>query len=299
MRKSIALFSMILFLACSPNDREDKDILQNQETRLFAQPEYQPGLVEINLEGEELTTLLADQPKMLIKDRTAFSRSTNEIITLFSDFTPKIAKINIDSKVVTETSRSSSNERLIVSPDGRLFTYDYNIGLILELNFTTGHPKDTILDLPARANVHLRHFVFNEYTDELFATGKPFLGVQGFYGDPILHKINVNTGAMREIPIEVTNVNGEILSVNDLMFSKDGRLFAQVDHSWFVQLDVNDASLIKVITTRDGFYHGTFSNSTNEIVGFEGKVMYRINVETGEIITKDLVQRYGYFLSGN
>lgn len=299
MRESITLFICILFLSCSPKDREDEEIVPNQETRLFAQPEGQPGLIEINLEGEELTTLLADHPIMPIKARTAFSRSTNEIITLFSDFTPKIAKINIDSEVITETSRSSSNERLIASPDGRLFTYEYNRGLLLELDFTTGHTKDTILDLPARANVHLRHFVFNEYTDELFATAEPFLGIQGFYGDPILHKINVNTGAIREIPIEVTNVNGEILSVNDLMFSKDGRLFAQVNHSWFVQLDVNDASLIKVITSRDGFYHGTFSNSTNEIVGFEGQVMYRINVETGEIITKNLVRRYGYFLSAD
>lgn len=297
MNKFIPFFCIILFFACSQSEQQNEEIIQNQETRLFAQPESQPGLIEINLEGEELTTFFGDQPNTLTKRRTAFSRSTNEIITLFRDFTPKLAKINIDSKEVTEMSRSSSNEVLISSPDGRLFTYDFNRGLILELDFATGSTKDTIKVLPPRG-VHLHHIVFNEFTDELYAKGQPFLSV-GVYGDPILYKINVNTGIIRQIPIEVTNVNGDILSVNDLMLSNDGRLFAQVDHNRFVQLDVNDASLIKVITYRDGFYSGIFSNSTNEIVGFSGQVMYRINVETGEIITKDLVRRYGYFMSTN
>ena len=296
MKKLIPLLSVILFFACSPNDREDEEILQNQETRLFARHEFQPGLIEINLEGEELGILLGDQPETLSKHRTGFSRSTNEIITLFNNFTPKLTKINIDSKAVTEISRSSSNERLIVSPDGRLFTYNFNKGFILELDITSGSPTDTIIDLPPR-DVSLNSFVFYELTDELFAIGEPSLGIPGFYGDPNLYKINVNTGEMREIPIEVTDANGSILSVNDIMLSKDGRLFAQVDYIRFVQLDVNDASLIKVITYRDAFSGGTFSNSTNEIVGSEGEVMYRINVETGEIITKDLVRRYGYFIS--
>lgn len=296
MKKLIAVPCIILCFACSSNDREDEEILQNQE-RLFAQPENQSGLIEINLEGEELTTFLGDQPKIPQQTRTGFSRSTNEIITLFTDFTPKLTKVNINNRELTETSRSSSHEKLIVSPDGRLFTYNFNIGLILELDYTTGSTKDTVIDLPPR-DVSLHNFVFNEFTDELFATAETFLGAQG-YGDPRLYKINVNTGEIRDSPIELTDVKVSISSVNDIMLSNDGRLFAQVDYSWFVQLDVNDASLIKVITDRGVFSHCTFINSTNEIVGFKGEVMYRTNVETKEIITKNLTRRYAYFMSTN
>ena len=300
MKKIIPLLSVILFFACSPNDREDEEILQNQETRLFARPELQVGLIELNLEGEELTTFLSDEPRSLNVARTAFSRSTNEIITIFhTSFGSRLVKVNINSKEVTEISHSSSTEQLIVSPDGRIFTYSHNQGFILEHDYTTGSLKDTIIDLPPR-DVSLISFEFNELTDELFAIGNTdgFLDPFG-NGDPNLYKINVNTGEIRQIPIEFTNVYGRILSVNDIMLSKDGRLFALIDHSRFVQLDVNDASLIKVITYKDGFYGGTFSNSTNEIVGSEGEVLVRINVETGEIITKDLVRRYGNFMSSD
>ena len=247
-----------------------------------AQPLNEKGIAELNENGEEQIILLEDQHRIPPELQTAFVKTSNEIITISNEANPTLTKVNLNTHEVTKLPLSFSYQYLITSEDGRLFGYRTHQQLIQQLDPETGNIiRDIIDNIPT--NLFLNNLVFSDFHNEIFARGTPYDGVESLY------RINLETGQMKGIPFQVTNVN-------NLLMSNDGRLFGIVDYTKFVQMNPDDTTIIKYLTNETAFSNGVFNNSTNEIIGGRRYSLKKVNVNTGEINTKELSRRYQYYI---
>jgi hypothetical protein len=226
--------------------------------------------------------LLEDQHQIPPKLQTAFIKTSNEIITISDEVNPTLTKVNVITHEVTKLPLTFSYQYLITSEDGRLFGYRSHQQLIQQVDPQTGNViRDIIDDIPT--NLFLHNLVFSNFHNEIFAIGTPYNGVESLY------RINLGTGEMKGIPFQKTNVN-------DLLMSDDGRLFGIVDYNKFVQMNPDNTVIIKYITNENGFTNGLFNNNTDELIGGNRYALKKINVNTGEISTKEISRRYQYYL---
>ena len=250
-------------------------------TRLFGYIAYDK-IVELNTEtGEEIATL-ANTGQDYLGD-VVFSESTNEIIGQISTSNGMTNSYTF-SRINAETGEITSNaytgyEHLIVTDTGKLFAY-VAYDKIVELNIETGEEIKTLVTI---GQDYLSDVVFSESTNEIIGQ----LPSQNSMNGKVLYKVNISTGAVSET---------EITGYEHLIVSDAGKLFAYVAYDKIVELNIETGEEIKTLVTigQDYLSDVVFSENTNEIIGqlpsqnsMNGKVLYTVNVTTGESTQKE------------